>query len=158
MRSHPTGVPLRLHGRQGVILSANDQDIHRTEQPQASPPLMHVTNLVRTRGDTTAEQEEGTVRGREAIHELPRDDTDDIFLGTARFTKLAALAARQLLENTPTNVDTIETHQSNPSKSPSPRSADASWIDHCRLRMSGSPRASDTCKVANTVGHTIPIG
>lgn len=45
-------------------------------------------------------------------------------------------------------------HQSNPSKSPFPLSADASWIDHCRLRMSGSPSASDTLSPPQTNGIT----
>ena len=37
------------------------------------------------------------------------------------------------------------TSQSNPSNKPFPFSADVSWIDHCRFRISGSPRASLIC-------------
>lgn len=37
------------------------------------------------------------------------------------------------------------TNQSNPSKRPFPFSAEVSWMDHCRFRISGSPRASLIC-------------
>ena len=42
------------------------------------------------------------------------------------------------------NNNNKESHQSNPSNSPEPFSADVSWIDHCLFLISGKPKASET--------------